>query len=76
MTDSEKKSNKLQTTVSDYHLFVIEGLVGIQGKSKSEILSHFIRSWIENNSIMLSTAGLTIKEWRAEEEGKKIQQKE
>ena len=67
MKTDENKSNKVQTSVSDYHLFVIEGLVGIEGVSKSDVLSHIIRSWIDNNINLLNSAGLTIKDWKGRE---------
>ena len=64
MADKIKKANKVQTNVSDYQLFVIEGLVGIEGKSKSDVLSHIIRSWIDTNINLLESADLTIKAWK------------
>jgi hypothetical protein len=35
----DKKTQKVQTIVTDYHRFVLEGLVGIQGGSISDVLS-------------------------------------
>ena len=68
---NEKRQSKIQTTVTDYHRFVLEGLVGIQGRSKSDVLHYILTSYIEKNFDLLKSADLTVRHWR-NQAGKKV----
>ena len=61
---SRHKSNKVQTTVTDYHLFVLQGLINIQGRSLADVLSYMMTSYIEKNNDLLVSSGLTVKDWQ------------
>ena len=61
---TEKKPNKIQANIEDYTNFVIEGLIGIKGTSKSDVVSYIIKEWISINSNLLTEMDLSVRSWR------------
>ncbi len=61
----KKKPFKVQTNIEDYTNFVIEGLVGIKGTSKSDVVSYIIKEWISNNYSLLDEMDISVKNWKA-----------
>jgi len=59
--------NQVQARVSLYYKWVIEGLVGRRGKSRSEVLSRIIGEWIEEKEETLTRWGLSVEDFRAEQ---------
>ena len=66
--NTPKKQYKAQATVEAYTYFVIKGLVGIKGTSISDVVSHFIRTWIEQNHELLKEYELTVQDWRNQDD--------
>jgi hypothetical protein len=63
----EKKPNKIQANIEDYTNFVIEGLIGIKGTSKSDVVSCIIKEWITTNFNLLTEMDLSVRNWRGKE---------
>ena len=59
-----KKTFKIQSNVEEYTYFVLEGLINIKGTSISDVVSYVIKSWIDQNSNLLETMSLSVKNWR------------
>ena len=71
MQKKSKKSSsfKVQSSVEEYTLYVLEGLIGIQGTNTSDVISSILRSWMRDNSDKLDSWGLGIKEWKERKRG-------
>lgn len=61
------EDNQVQARVPLYYKWVIEGLVGRRGKSRSEVLSRLIGEWIEAKEETLRKWGLSLEEFQAEQ---------
>jgi len=64
----EKPSFKVQSSIEGYSLFVIKGLIGIHGKSISDVVSFIITDWIDNRPEKLEKCELSVKKWKEEEQ--------
>ncbi len=64
MAKKETKAHKVQSSVEEYTNFVLTGLIGIKGTSKSHVISFIIKSWITANSELLENYGLSVKDWK------------
>jgi len=60
----EKKAHKVQTTITSYQQFVLEGLIDVQGRSMSDVLHYIITSYIGDNVNLLDSCQLTVKDWK------------
>lgn len=61
---ANQNSYKVQSNVESYSNFVLEGLIGIKGTSKSDSVSYIIKSWIDANAQLLSEWQLSVKDWK------------
>lgn len=61
---SKSSQHKIQSVVDDYTNFVIDGLIGIKGRSRSDVLSHVVKSWIERNAELLREYDLSVQDWK------------
>ena len=59
-----KKQYKAQASVEAYTHYVLKGLVGIKGTSISDVVSHILRTWIDQNRDLLKEYDLSVQDWR------------
>ncbi len=64
MKYKNKSTYKIQSSVEEYTNFVLEGLIGNKGTSKSDAVSYIIKSWIDNNTHLLKEWGLSYKDFK------------
>ncbi len=57
-------AQKIQSSVEEYTYFVLEGLIGNKGTSKSDVVSYIIKSWIDTNIQLLKEYDLSFKDFK------------
>ena len=55
---------KIQSNVEEYSNFIIEGLIGTKGTSKSDVVSYIMKSWIDNNIPLLKEYDLSFRDFK------------
>jgi hypothetical protein len=71
---TKEKSAKVQSSIKGYTLFVLDGLVGIYGKTRSEVVGYILKSWIRDDRNELKENSLGIMDWRKTMRKKKPKQ--
>lgn len=64
---AQSKNNnrpKIQAYVEGYSCYVLDELIEIKGKSRSDVASFIIKDWIGDHKDELSEYGITVKEWK------------
>ena len=59
MKSKKKTSCRVQTVVEDYSFFVLDKLVGIKGKSVSDVVSFIVKDWIGDHFDELEKYGIS-----------------
>lgn len=57
-------SFKIQGSADEYTMFVINGLIGINGKTKADVVTTLLRLWMHDNADYLKECGLSVKDWK------------
>ena len=58
------KRPKIQTYVEGYTSYVLDMLIEIKGKSKSDVASFIIKDWIGDHKDELAEYGITVIDWK------------
>lgn len=56
---------KIQTRVTEYHKWVIERLIGIDGKNEADVLSRMVQDWVNDHEERLTARGLSVRDYQA-----------
>lgn len=67
----DKSICKIQSNIGEYPYFVLKNLIGVHGKSVSDVVNFIINGWIENNWQRLDSMGIGFKDWKNESEENK-----
>jgi hypothetical protein len=63
---STKPTYKIQANVENYTNYVVEKLIGIEGTSKSDVVSFIMKDWIKHNQDFLEKSKCGVMHWREE----------
>jgi hypothetical protein len=55
---------KIQSQVTDYHEFVINKLIGVEGTSVSDVVARIIGYWINDHQKDLAKSGASRESWQ------------
>lgn len=62
---SQKGSHKAQANVEAYTWYVIRELVGIKGRSDSDVVAFILKDWIGDHKDELKEYGIDVVKWRS-----------
>ena len=62
--DTEPKAHKLQASAEDYTFFVVSELIGIKGRSHSDVTAFIIKDWVGDHQEELAKYGIDVAAWR------------
>jgi metal-responsive CopG/Arc/MetJ family transcriptional regulator len=58
------KNGQVSTTIDPYHLFVIDELAELLGKSRSEVIAYMVQAWVSDHQAQVEQAGASLATWR------------
>lgn len=61
---NNNKRLKIQAYVEGYTGYVLDELIEIKGKSRSDVAGFIIKDWIGDHKDELLEYGITVKEWK------------
>lgn len=68
-------SNRLQARVPAYHKWVVEELVGTEGRNEGDVLARIIGFWINENEAWLEKRGVSVERFLSENGGAQMEGK-